>query len=235
MTTQMTVTDVVNWLRQRGKANTARIYRQRGAADETLGVSYKDIDTLAKKLGVDHAQAMELWGTGLHDLQLVACKIADPQAMTRPTIRSWVRDCRDYLLSDAVSGLAARMQDAEDLAAKWTASKAEITAATGWNVFAILAMDGVLDSAKARRLLARIRAGIHAAPNRARHSMNMALIAIGGSLPEVREEALAIAEAIGRVEVNHGETGCVTPEAAPYIRRMASRPPRRTRHPRVRA
>ena len=54
-------------------------------------------------------------------------------------------------------------------------------------------------------------------------------LAIGGSLGELREEALAAARAIGKVAVDHGETGCKTPDAAAYIERMAARPARRTR------
>ena len=52
--------------------------------------------------------------------------------------------------------------------------------------------------------------------------MNNALIALG-SIPELREEALEAAAAVGRVEVDHGETGCKTPDAAAYIKKMAAR------------
>ena len=53
--------------------------------------------------------------------------------------------------------------------------------------------------------------------------MNQALIAIGGSMPQLTELALAAAHAIGRVEVDHGQTGCVTPPAAAYIEKMLAR------------
>jgi hypothetical protein len=53
--------------------------------------------------------------------------------------------------------------------------------------------------------------------------MNAALIAIGGSRPKLMKKAVAAAERIGEVEVDHGETSCTTPDAAAYIRKMASR------------
>jgi hypothetical protein len=34
---------------------------------------------------------------------------------------------------------------------------------------------------------------------------------------------LAIAKKIGKVDVDHGETSCKTPDAGPYIRKMAKR------------
>jgi serine/threonine protein kinase len=43
--------------------------------------------------------------------------------------------------------------------------------------------------------------------------MNSVSIAIGGYHPELRDEALAIAKEIGKVEVDHGDTSCKTPDA----------------------
>lgn len=51
--------------------------------------------------------------------------------------------------------------------------------------------------------------------------MNAALIAIGGHRAGLRERAVAVAEAVGAVEVDHGETGMVTPDARAYLEQMA--------------
>ena len=47
--------------------------------------------------------------------------------------------------------------------------------------------------------------------------MNGALIGIGLRNAQLALQAKAVAGRIGRVVVDHGETGCVTPEAEPYI------------------
>ena len=61
--------------------------------------------------------------------------------------------------------------------------------------------------------------------------MNMALISIGGSREALREKAIAASRRIGKVEVDHGETGCKTPVAEPYINKMwARREARGKRH-----
>ena len=49
--------------------------------------------------------------------------------------------------------------------------------------------------------------------------MNGAVIAIGTYLPAVTNEAIETARRIGKVEVDHGETSCKTPDAIPYIRK----------------
>jgi hypothetical protein len=56
-----------------------------------------------------------------------------------------------------------------------------------------------------------------------RHAMNGVLIAVGTFRPELAPEAIAAAESIGTVEVDHGETGCKTPAAVPYIERALAR------------
>jgi len=59
--------------------------------------------------------------------------------------------------------------------------------------------------------------------------MNNALIAIGGTMVGLREQALLAAREIGPVEVDHGMTGCKTPDASEYIDKMAQRTAKRTR------
>ena len=49
--------------------------------------------------------------------------------------------------------------------------------------------------------------------------MNLAVIAIGCRSPGLRKAALAAAKRIGKVEVDHGDTACKTPDAAEYIQR----------------
>ena len=219
----VTAAEVVDWLRQHGNAKMAGIYQRRGGADEALGVSYKDIDALAKKLATDQPLALALWTTQIHEARLMAARIADPESMTDAEIDRWVEDCRDYLLSDAVSKVAAKFADARVLAHSWISGDREFTAATGWNVIAHIAIAGALDRPTAATLIPEIEAEIHGAPNRTRHSMNGALIAIGGSIPELADPALAAAKNIGTVAVDHGKTGCKTPDAAPYIAKMIAR------------
>ncbi|HEY9420470.1 MAG TPA: DNA alkylation repair protein, partial [Thermoanaerobaculia bacterium] len=84
-------------------------------------------------------------------------------------------------------------------------------------------MNGGLTDEDCEKLLARIERDIHSERNRVRYEMNNLVIAIGGRNPDLQEKAIAAASRIGKVEVDHGETGCKTPEAVSYIRKMAER------------
>jgi len=75
----------------------------------------------------------------------------------------------------------------------------------------------------AEQILETIEKEIHRSANWARYAMNGALIAIGIYKPALRAKAIAAAKRIGRVEVDHGETNCKTPDAAPYIEKALKR------------
>ena len=80
----------------------------------------------------------------------------------------------------------------------------------------------MLDLTERQRTLEmpRIVKEIHRSPNRARHAMNMALVSIGLYRPGLEKKAIAAARSIGKVEVDHGETSCKTPDAVAYIRKV---------------
>ena len=81
---------------------------------------------------------------------------------------------------------------------------------------------GALTEDDAREYLTTIEDRIHGSKNRVKYSMNTAMIALGAYLPSFEDEAVTVAERIGQVEVDHGDTACKTPLAAPYIKKAAA-------------
>ena len=102
---------------------------------------------------------------------------------------------------------------------------ASITRAAGYNLLASRLKNGdeSLSDEECERFLSTIEREIHGSPNRARYSMNTALIAIGTYRRVLTAEALKAATRIGRVEVDHGNTACKTPDAVPYIQKAVAR------------
>jgi len=209
-------------LREKGKANTAKIYARHGVKDPCYGVSYADIEKLVKQIKQDHRLALGLFASGNHDARVLATKIADPDALSEAEIDAWMRATRDHVIEGAVAGLAARRKDALALALGWMKDEGEWTSAGGWNVIAALAMHGGVPEKEGKRLVAHVEKHIHGEKNRTRYAMNNALISIGGSMEPLRERALEAARKIGKVVVDHGETGCKTPDAVDYIAKMVA-------------
>ena len=191
-------------------------------------MSYAHLNELKKKIKTDHPLAVELWQSAVHDARVLATMIADPEQCRMRQLNSWLREVDNYILSGALGDLTARSPLGARCATAWIARKGEWAAAAGWNALAQLAMeDDALTEGELEKHLYTIQKHIHAAPNRTRHSMNNALIAIGLRSDKLQKKALAAAKAIGPVSVDHGQTNCKTPDATAYIKKAAQRKAKR--------
>ncbi|MFL6259718.1 MAG: DNA alkylation repair protein [Thermoanaerobaculia bacterium] len=220
----MNVQEALATLKSLGTEQNRKIYRRHGAGEDVYGVSFAHLKDLKKKVKTDHELAVALWNSGNHDARMLAGMIADPRRLDAGTLDAWARGLRSYPETDTLGGLAARAPHARETMARWMASDAEWTASAGWRILAHVAMneDGLPDE-YFERFLATIERDLHGSPNRVRHQMNNALIAIGIRNPSLQEKAEAAAKRIGKVEVDHGETDCKTPEAIGYIRKTVER------------
>ena len=217
--------EILGELKGLGTAQAAKTYRRHGATGEVYGVSYADFGRLKKRLKTDHALARALWASGIHDARVLATMVADPAQASGEELDGWLQDVEDYGMAGHVADVAAQRADALSLAERWMAADGEWVARTGWRVLTLLALksDGPPPDSYYVKLLPRIEKRIHGAKNYVRDAMNDALIAIGGRSEALRLQATAAANRIGKVEVDHGDTSCKTPDAAQYIEKMWAR------------
>jgi 3-methyladenine DNA glycosylase AlkD len=220
----MTFDEAIQQLKELGTEQNRKIYRRHGVGENMYGVSVASLKALQKKIKVDHALAQKLWATGNHDARVLATMVADPKAMDERTLDAWAKDLSNYVIADAFSALVGRTSLTRQAMERWTGSDSEWIGQAGWNLLAHLAMkDGELSDGYFEGYLSIIECEIHSRKNRTRYAMNSALIAIGIRNGELEQKALAVAERIGEVDVDHGETNCETPDAAAYIRKTWER------------
>jgi 3-methyladenine DNA glycosylase AlkD len=237
----MQIAEVLQELERAGTARNREVYARHGIGRGMFGVSFATLRALAARIRTDHALATALWGSGNHDARVLATMVADPAAATAAEIERWARDLDNYVLTDAFSDFVAKTPHAASLVEKWMSSKDEWVGRAGWRLVALLAMEALdLPDAWFEARLAAIEREIHRSANRVRDAMNGALIAIGVRNDALAPRALAAAQHVGKVEVDHGETGCKTPDAAEYIQRTLAyrhgakaKPPRAARTPRT--
>jgi hypothetical protein len=153
--------------------------------------------------------------------------IADPVEIDSREADDWAKDSQHHahLLGGFLADLVARSECADEKMRAWTKAKDEFTRAAGYYLLASRVKNGdeTLSDKACARFLSTIEREIHGSPNRARYSMNTALIAIGTYRPALTAEALKAAKRIGKVEVDHGNTECKTPDAVPYIKKAVAR------------
>jgi 3-methyladenine DNA glycosylase AlkD len=227
----MTKTEIMNQLESLGTEQNRKVYARHGVKGTQFGVSYANLGKMRKKIGINHELALELWPTGNHDARVLAALIADPGQMTSQILDAWVKELDNYVLTEAFSKLASGSPAADKQMKKWLAAKGEWVGTAGWNVLTHMAMrPSGLPHDFLTETLSKIESEIHSSKNRVKYAMNNALIAIGVSSSRLERKAIEAAERIGRVEVDHGETECQTPEAAAYIQKtLEARKQRRRR------
>lgn len=220
----MTTSEVLKELEGFGTAQNREVYARHGVGDNQYGVSFGNLRTLGEKHLGDQRLAEELWESGNSDARVLATIIADPGAMTGKLIEVWRKDLDNYVITDAFTGLVARTPHCLKKMEKWTKAKAEWTSRSGFGLLAHLAMrDPTLPDDYFETYLELIEQEIHTRKNRTREAMNSALIAIGVRNRSLERKAIAAAKRIGTVEVDHGKTGCKTPDAVDYIERAVTR------------
>jgi 3-methyladenine DNA glycosylase AlkD len=220
----MSLTEVMRALEKAGSEQTRKTYRRHGAKGPMFGVSFGTLGALQKRIRVDHELALQLWDTGNVDARNLAMKIADPALIKPSDLDRWARENGMRGCDLYIGSIASESPHGTAKAREWLASSDVRLRAVGWTLVGILANrdEATPDDAFAKRL-EQIEKSIHSAPNEEKGAMNGALIAIGGRSTPLRKAACAAAKRIGKVEVDHGDTACRTPDAIPYIEKMWAR------------
>ena len=212
--------DLLKELESLGTEQTRKTYLSHGVSEKVFGVSYADLGKLQKRLKTNHELAGKLWPSGIHDAKILAVMIADPAQLSAKEIDTWSHSVSNYMQSDALAGLVSKTRFAAATAAKWIRSKDAWVCSAGWQLVSVLAQrDESLPDSFFLPHLETITNDIHRAQNRVRYAMNGALIGIGVRNSKLEKKAMAVAAKIGKVEVDHGDTACKTPDAASYIRK----------------
>ena len=216
---RMTLSQVMKELEKAGSAQTRKTYARHGAEEPMFGVSFATLKDLTKKIDVDHELALALWDTGNFDARNLAVKIVDPARMSSADLDKWAREtCMSRMCGGYVGMLAGEGPHAAKKLESWLGSTDQKLRAAGRSLFGFLCQrDASMPDTYFEKKLAEIEKTIHAAPNADREGMNMAVILIGCRNAALRKAATAAAKRIGKVEIDHGDTDCKTPDAAQYI------------------
>jgi len=168
---------------------------------EQLGIAAPTLREIARAHRRDHALALELWASGIHDARGLATLVADPARLTRAQTERWVRDCDNWALTDALAFLVDRTPFAETKAHAWSARRAEFVKRTGFSVMAGMAVHRKeLPDEVFLRFLPIIAREATDERNFVKKAVNWALRQIGKRNPKLRHAAIAAAKKIRRID-----------------------------------
>ena len=221
----MNAQSILTELKKLGKPGTAAIYRRHGSGDNVFGVLTSELVKFQKRIKIDHALAIELWKTGNAEARILALQIADPGKLSASEADTFAGEAESEFVGCYLSSLLARSPLVDKIMRAWMKSPKEFVRAAGYGILGARLKEDPdsVSAADAGKILAVIETEIHRSLNRVRHAMNGALIGIGVFKPSLRKKAIEAAKRIGKVEVDHGETSCTTPDAVSYIAKAAQR------------
>ena len=223
----MTAREILAELKPLGSDSYKKVMFNHGVNEPLFGVKISDLQKIRKRIKKDYQLALDLYDTGNYDAMYLAGLIADDARMTKKDLQHWIANAtHSPLAGSTVPWVTAGSPHGWELALEWIDSKKALTAATGWATLGSLVSikdDSELDLTELKRLLERVRKSIHQAPNYVRYQMNSFVIAVGSYVEPLTDTALRIAEKIGPVSVDMGDTSCEVPYAPDYIGKVQKR------------
>ena len=192
------------------------------ATHSALGTRIPALRSLAREIGRDHALALELWSTGIHEARILATMIDDPGQVTPRQMEEWVRDFDSWDMCDqACANLFRHTPFAYRKAARWTRSEREFVKRAGFALIATLAASReTADDAKLHACLPLIVEGATDERNFVKKAVNWALRQIGKRSATLHRAALRTSERLAASD--EGAARWIGADARRELRRVGA-------------
>lgn len=216
-----TKTQIMTELTSLGDASTKRTHMRHGAQEPCYGVKVQHLKVIQKRVKHDHPLALQLYKTGCMDAQYLASMICEPSQMTKAVLTEWVATANCQMISEySVAWAAAESPIAWEIGQEWIKSNDPIVVAAGWQTlscFVAITADDQLKLPAIKKLIQAIPKTIHGKSVRVVYTMNAFLISVGCYVESLTDEAVEIAERLGKVELDLGDNDCKVPVAKDTI------------------
>ena len=164
------------------------------------GISAPVLHSLAKQIGKNHALALELWATEIHEARILATLIGESKRVTAAEMERWVRDFDSWDVVDAACCyLYAYATPAWSKVSGWSRRPEEFVKRAAFSLMAYLSYkDKAAPDARFVRFLGLIEREAYDERNFVRKAVNWALRNIGKRNLRLNREAIRAAERIRR-------------------------------------
>lgn len=217
----MTLNETMKALEAMGTAQTKKTFIRHGAKEPLFGVKIGDLKKLVKKIKTDHNLALELFDTGNSDAMYLAALINSDELITKETLNIWVNQANWYMISEyAVPWAAASSKFGMELAIEWIQSDDSKIRTSGYTTLSSLLSVFPVQELDADFIIKKLKQApttIQQDENREKYCINGFVIACGCFSEELHPLAQDIAQKIGKVSVDMGDTSCKVPLATEYI------------------
>ncbi len=168
----------------------------------TYGVPIPFLRNLAKKIGKNHALALKLWDSEIHEARILAGFIDEPSKVSERQLNSWVLDFDSWDVCDQVcSSLFDKTEFAWEKAVEWTKREEEFVKRAGFVLMACLSVhDKKAKDEDFEKFLPIIKRESKDERNFVRKAVNWALRQIGKRNKKLNARALKTAKEIQKID-----------------------------------
>jgi 3-methyladenine DNA glycosylase AlkD len=171
----------------------------------TYGVSVVELRKMAKKIGIDHNLAIQLWQSGIHEARILACFIDDPELVSEEQMDTWAKEFDSWDVCDqCCSSLFRKTVHAHDKVFEWTSRDEEFVKRAGFVMMAVMAVHSKeADDSLFEKFLPVITTGTTDNRNFVSKAVNWALRQIGKRNLHLNSRALETAQRIQQIDAKN--------------------------------
>lgn len=153
---------------------------------------------MAKETGKNHALALELWNSEIHEARILAGYLAEPEKATDKLLEKWASDFDSWDLCDQVCGnFFDKTKYAHSMALEWSGRKKEFVKRAGFVLMASLSVhDKTAEDGRFFKFFRPIKKESVDERNFVKKAVNWALRQIGKRNKRLNAAAIALAEEI---------------------------------------
>jgi len=172
------------------------------SAKNTLGISIPILRSMAKEIGKDHALALSLWRSGIHEARILSSLMDDPRLVTERQMDDWAGDFDSWDVCDQVCmNLFSKTPYAIKKAKEWSVREEEFVKRASFALIAGLSLGGSKTTdAELVSFLQIIESASADERNFVKKAVNWALRQIGKRNKALNRKALASARRIQRLD-----------------------------------
>lgn len=166
------------------------------------GVTLYQLRDFAKEIGFDHALALQLYDSGIHEALILASIVDEPELVTEQQMENWVKDFDSWDVCDQVcTNLFDRTKFAYTKAKEWSLRKEEFIKRAGFTIMAGLAVHDIkATDDKLARFFPIIKRESTDERNFVKKAVNWALRNIGKRNLNLNKLAIKIAKEIKEID-----------------------------------
>ncbi|WEU39759.1 MAG: DNA alkylation repair protein [Candidatus Odinarchaeum yellowstonii] len=170
--------------------------------ENTYGVSIPNLRKIAKETGKDHLLAQQLWASGIHEAQILASMIDNPDQVTEKQMDLWIKDFNSWDVCDqCCMNLFSKTPIAWKKAVEWAKREKEFEKRAGFALMACLAWyDRKSSDTNFSVFLSVIKQESSDNRNYVKKAVNWALRNIGKRSLNLNQQAVETAKEIQKID-----------------------------------